>query len=87
MTTEELESRVKKTKGLIVEKTGTGYMVTSSTRAGGYLVSDGERLECSCPDYYLHRKDPDWKCKHIIVVEQNLEKKTTTSTRFAALEV
>lgn len=87
MTQEELQARVKKTKGLIVEKTSTGYMVTSSGKGGGYLVTSDGSYKCACMDYALHRADSTWKCKHIITVEQNLEKKEAVGSRFSALEV
>ncbi len=89
MTNEELESRKKNASKLSVEKTSTGFMVTSATGKGGYQVANNEgKLVCACADYYLHdKKDPTWKCKHIIAVESKLETSTTISSRFSAVEI
>ena len=88
MTEEELQNRIKKTKGLIVERTSTGYMVTSSGKGGGYLVTSDGSYKCACMDFALHRADTSWKCKHVLAVENALAKQsTTTSSRFAAIDV
>jgi len=71
MTDKELASRQKKAVSMIVKPVGGGYAIESSTGRGGYMVTVSKegRLECSCPDYYLHRGDSDWVCKHLIAVE------------------
>ena len=88
MNDKELQDRVKKAEkeGLVVERTGSGYMVTSSTKKGGYLVTDDNGLACACADYYMHKSDITWKCKHILAVEALLTQAPTTGSRFAALE-
>jgi len=89
MTNEELEARKKKAASLIVEKTSTGFMVTSATGKGGYqVVSTDGKLSCVCADYYLHdKKDPTWQCKHIIAVSHSLEKSDTLRSRFSVVDI
>ena len=86
--TELLERNKKNAIGLVVEKTSSGYMVNSSTGKGGYLVNTDEgHLACACMDQALNRGIPNYKCKHIVAVENSLEKTTITSSRFAALDL
>ena len=90
LTATELYERNKKNAiGLVVEKTSTGYMVNSSTGKGGYLVNTDKEghLACACMDQALNRGIPNYRCKHIIAVENSLEKTTITSSRFAALDL
>lgn len=75
MNEEELEARKKKAKTLEVTPVGNDFMIKSSTSKGGYMVNVKEEggYHCACMDYALHRKDPNWRCKHIIAVETYIE--------------
>jgi hypothetical protein len=90
LTPTELYERNKKNAiGLVVEKTSSGYMVNSSTGKGGYLVNTDKEshLACACMDQALNRGISNYRCKHIIAVENSLEKVVTNSSRFAALDL
>jgi hypothetical protein len=33
------------------------------------VVGDAEGVTCTCPDFQLHRADPEWQCNHIVAVK------------------
>ena len=73
MTTAQIESRQERAhKGvLIASRVEGGFRVYSTDNPSQqYSVTwNGERLTCTCPDFEFHQTDPDWRCKHIMVVE------------------
>lgn len=91
MNEEELEARKTKAKKLEVTPVGDDFMIKSSTSKGGYMVNPKEEggYHCACMDYALHRKDPDWRCKHIIAVETYLESRgpMKSDSRFELLDL
>jgi hypothetical protein len=91
MTLSDLASRRKKAAALKVRSVEGGYAVSSSTGEGGYVVTinDKGKLVCSCADYYLHKNDPEWVCKHVIATQSFRETKEikTTGSRFDVIEV
>lgn len=75
MTTTELERRQEHTQPetFIVAKTEEGYRVYSPLApANQWLVRDtGDDVACTCPDFQHHAGDPEWRCKHIIAVQNH----------------
>ncbi len=78
----DFETRKAKAKDLEVTAVGTDFLVKSSTRQGGYMVTVKKEggYHCACMDFATHRGDQDWKCKHIIAVETYLEKRGSTNS-------
>jgi len=81
MTDKDLATRKEKAQELEVVSVGNDFMVKSSKRQGGYMVTVKEEggHHCACMDYATHRGDKDWKCKHIIAVEMYLENRGPTN--------
>lgn len=84
MDTKDLATRTAKAQGLEVVPVGDDFMVKSSTRQGGYMVTSiqqGDKIgyHCACMDFATHRGDKEWKCKHIIAVGEYLEKRGPSS--------
>ena len=59
------------TETYIVAKTDEGFRVCSPLAPANQFVvrPDGDILRCTCPDYQHHADDPEWRCKHILAVE------------------
>ncbi len=78
MTREELENRKEKAERetLIISRTDDGFRVYSPEWPTTiYTVSGSpEEPRCSCPDFEIHQSDPEWRCKHILAVLNQLEK-------------
>jgi len=91
MRSEDLESRQEKAMSLEVVPAGDTFLVKSSTRKGGYMVTpeDDGTYHCACMDYATHRGDPEWRCKHIIAVEMYLEERgpTSSDSRWGIIDV
>lgn len=72
MTPQELGKRAERaaTEPLVISKIEEGFRVYSPTgNAKQYVVSGtAEAPTCTCPDFELHRSDPEWRCKHILAV-------------------
>jgi len=76
MTRDELAKRDTRaaTETLVIAMTDEGYRVYSpASPTKFYLVSaDLDAPACTCPDFQLHRSDPDWRCKHVLAVANRL---------------
>lgn len=81
MNSNDFATRKAKAQDLEVVSVGNDFMVKSSTRQGGYMVTAREEggHHCACMDFATHRGDSEWKCKHIIAVEEYLEKRGPTN--------
>lgn len=81
MNSKDFATRKAKAQELEVVSVGDDFMVKSSTRQGGYMVTAREEggYHCACMDFATHRSDSEWKCKHIIAVEDYLEKRGPTN--------
>lgn len=76
MTEKEQAVRKERAKGLRVIKPdgGDSFLVESSEQGKHYRVRvDGEGKSCTCPDFLNNWSDKDWRCKHIIAVEEVLK--------------
>ena len=74
MNENELATRQERVQSetFIVAKTDEGFRVCSPLAPANQFVvrPDGDILRCTCPDYQHHAGDPEWRCKHILAVEQ-----------------
>ena len=74
MNKDELEKRQERaqTEQFIVAKTDDGYRVCSPLTPAVQFVISGipGHPVCTCPDFQDHVSDLDWRCKHILAVEQ-----------------
>jgi len=91
MQSKDLESRREKALSLEVIPAGDTFLVKSSTRKGGYMVTpeDDGTHHCACMDYATHRGDSKWRCKHILAVEMFLEERgpTRADSRFDVIDI
>lgn len=73
MTDQELVRREERARNaaLVIAETGDGFRVHAPAEPGKIYFVSGlpERQECTCPDFRLHRADPDWRCRHILAVQ------------------
>jgi hypothetical protein len=62
------------TENLIVSEVEEGFRVYSpNAPRRAYLVSrDPAAPTCTCPDFGHHAQDPEWRCKHILAVYDDL---------------
>lgn len=76
MTPEELKKRQERarTEPLIVSRTEDGFRVYSAANRSRIYEVTGvpDDPVCSCPDFERHAMDPDWKCKHVLAVQNRL---------------
>jgi len=91
MTNKDLATRMEKAQELEAVSVGNDFMVKSSKRQGGYMVTAKEEggYHCACMDYATHRGDKVWKCKHIIAVELYLENRgpTNSDSRYDIIDI
>lgn len=91
MDSKDFEARKTKARKLEVVSVSDDFMVKSSTRQGGYMVTpkEGGGYHCACMDFALHRSDSEWKCKHIMAVEDYVESRGPTNgdSRFDLLDL
>lgn len=91
MDSKDFEARKTKARKLEVVSVSDDFMVKSSTRQGGYMVTpkEGGGYHCACMDFALHRSDSEWKCKHIMAVEDYVESRgpTNSDSRFDLLDI
>lgn len=90
MRTSDRSIREEKARDLEVVPAGDAFLVKSSTRKGGYMVTpeDDGKFHCACMDYATHRSDREWKCKHIIAVETYLEARPRNGTsRYDVIDI
>ncbi|MBX3024682.1 SWIM zinc finger family protein [bacterium] len=55
---------------LVIAGTADGFRVHAPAEPRKiYLVSGvPEELQCNCPEFGLHRREPGWRCRHILAV-------------------
>jgi hypothetical protein len=63
-----------KAEPLVIVATDEGHRVYSPANpATTYLVTGiPDSRACTCPDFEYHAEDPDWRCKHVLAVEERL---------------
>lgn len=56
----------------VIARTPDGFRVHApqNGRTTYTVGSDLSSPTCTCPDFAYHRSDPDWRCKHILAVDQ-----------------
>lgn len=73
MTQAELSKREERARRetFVIQKTAEGFRVyPPGNPTRNYLViPDAGSPICTCPDFEVHAGDPDWRCKHILAVE------------------
>ena len=78
MTDKELEKRKERAESetFVISRTDEGFRVYNPAYpTKSYVVSGSpEEPQCTCPDFQTHEGDPQWRCKHILAVLNNLEK-------------
>jgi hypothetical protein len=85
MTAKEIQKRNIKSNQLKVMLSDQGkFFVESSKGKILYnVVSDGDVHGCTCGDYARNaKKDPEFKCKHILAVENSVPEDSVESTKF-----
>jgi len=85
MTAKEIQKRNVKANQLKVMLSDQGkYFVESSKGKILYnVVLDGDVHGCTCGDYARNaKKDPEFKCKHILAVENSVTNEDVESTKF-----
>jgi len=85
MTAKEIQKRNVKANQLKVMLSDQGkYFVESSKGKILYnVVFDGDVHGCTCGDYARNaKKDPEFKCKHILAVENSVTNEDMESTKF-----
>src|ERR1044071_1424708 len=74
MSNDKLENRLEQSQmeQFIVAKTDEGYRVCSPLTPALQFGIRGtpDHPVCNCPDSQNHASDPQWRCKHILAVEQ-----------------
>ena len=72
MKTEELEKRKERaaTETFVIAKTTEGFRVCSPLNPASQYVVTGipDAPRCTCPDFTHNEGDPEWLCKHILAV-------------------
>src|SRR5437667_11762717 len=79
----ELEKRKARAANetLVIVPTEGGFRVYNPAAiANLYMVSGiPDSPKCNCPDFEAHKSDPEWRCKHILGVLNQMEKTTTSA--------
>ncbi len=67
---------------LIISRTEKDFRVYTPQNPGKFYVVDGvpKSPSCTCPDYEVNAKDPEWRCEHIFAVLNHLEKANGQAT-------
>jgi len=77
MSPQEFQKRQQRAEDetLIIREIEDGFRVHSpSFPSRSYIVRGGDGFAtCTCPDFEHHGNDPEWQCKHIIVVLNRTE--------------
>jgi SWIM zinc finger len=78
MTQQQFEKRKERAENevFVISQTEEGYRVYSPAYpTKSYIVSGSPEVPaCTCPDFESHQNDPQWRCKHILAVLDNLHK-------------
>lgn len=74
----ELEQRKARaaSETLVISKTEGGFRVYNPTNITHLYMVNGipESPKCNCADFETHQSDPEWRCKHILAVLNQMEK-------------
>src|SRR5713226_6089806 len=74
----ELEKRKARaaSETLVISQTDGGFRVYNPANITHIYMVTGipDSPKCNCPDYETHQSDPEWRCKHILAVLNQLEK-------------
>ncbi len=72
MSPNELATRQRRAlqETLVISEIEEGFRVFSPANPANIYVVAGtpDNPTCTCPDFEVHRADPDWRCKHILAV-------------------
>lgn len=65
---------------LVIAKIDEGFRVHSPNAPGNIYRVTGmpDEPRCTCPDFDHHAKDPEWRCKHILAVEERFGGRSIT---------
>jgi SWIM zinc finger len=76
MTQAELEKREERARSetFVIKKTDEGYRIYApGNPTRNYLVAGPfDAPTCTCPDFEGNRADPEWRCKHILAIENHV---------------
>jgi hypothetical protein len=90
MTHEELDSRNARVQNetLVISRSEEGFRVYNPADPGNcYTVGGGpDAPTCTCPDFKYHQNDPNWRCKHILTVLNQVGGPTDGDTYYATEE-
>lgn len=79
MTDSELEQRRARAANetLVIAPTEGGFRVYNPANITHLYMVSGipEAPQCNCPDFETHRSDREWRCKHILAVLKQMEKR------------
>src|SRR2546426_2974870 len=61
---------------LVIAQTEGGFRVYNPGNLTNLYMVSGipDSPKCNCPDYESHQSDPDWRCKHILAVLNQMAK-------------
>jgi hypothetical protein len=83
MTNEQLNIRnaSAQSETLVISRTDDGFRVYNpSNPTKSYTVGGGPNAPtCTCQDFQYHEGDPNWRCKHILAVLNQVGTKTANS--------
>lgn len=78
MTQQQFEKRKERATGdtFVISRTDEGFRVYSPAYpTASYIVGGSpETPTCTCPDFQYHEGDPQWRCKHILAVLNQLNR-------------
>ena len=74
----ELEKRKARAANetLVIAPTEGGFRVYNPAAIANLYMVGGipDSPKCNCPDFETHKSDPEWRCKHILAVLNQIEK-------------
>ena len=74
----ELEKRKARAANetLVIVSTEGGFRVYNPANITRLYMVSGipDSPKCNCPDFEGHKSDPEWRCKHILAVLNQIEK-------------
>src|SRR5215467_3948318 len=80
----ELEKRRERAtkETLVISQTEGGFRVYNPGNLTNLYMVTGipESPNCNCLDFENHQNDPDWRCKHILAVMNQLERTRATKS-------
>jgi predicted nucleic acid-binding Zn finger protein len=88
MTSKEIQKRNAKAEQLKVLQSETGYFFVESEKGKILYSIDLERPNCTCGDFAKNiKKDPNFRCKHILSVMNAIPRQEIESARFLEKQV